>query len=256
MLLSLPLYQWSKLKYALLDWFTNPKQVLLPLLAIVLVALYLKPSLYKKFILCGVCALSITYLIVISPVGAFITTQGLTLFLPPDVGQPADAIVVLGRGRLAEQERVQAAVRLWQAERAPIILTTGRSEASRLSDQLTKLGIPPDVQLIESQARTTEENATRSLPLLQTIGTNQLILVTDQPHMLRSVLTFQSFGFQVIPHPVTIPSKYPSIEKTTLALREYVGLASYALLGRFQPRTTSVATSEMHQYRSVNADNY
>ena len=255
MLLSLPLYQWSQLKYAWVDWFTNPKQVLLPLLTIALVAVCCKSFPHKKFILRGVCGLSLGYLILISPVGAFATTQGLMLLLAPDAGQPADAIVVLGRGPLAEQERAQAAVNLWRAKRAPVILTTGRGEAPRLSAQLTQFGVPSTVQLVEPQARTTEENAIRSWPLLQTIEAKRLILVTDQPHMLRSVLTFQSLGFQVIPHPVTIPSKYPSIKKTTLALREYVGLASYAVLGRFQSRTASVAVSDMPQYRSMNADN-
>ncbi|NEP18766.1 MAG: YdcF family protein [Leptolyngbya sp. SIO4C1] len=152
--------------------------------------------------------------------------------------------MVLGRGSLAEQTRAQAAVQLWQAKRAPVILTTGRGEAARLSAHITQLGVPLRAQLIEPNARTTEENAVRSFDLLHTIGVNRLILITDQPHMLRSVLTFQSFGFQVIPHPVTISPSLPAIEETALALREYVGLVSYALIGRFQPRTVSVAVLE------------
>ena len=210
-----------------------------------MVAFSLKPFPYKKVIFRSACTLGIAYLILISPIGAAATTQGLTLFLSPDTGESADAIVVLGRGPLAEQERAEAAVQLWQAQRAPVILTTGRGEAPRLSSQITQLGVPLEAQLIEPQARTTEENAIHSFDLLQTIGASQLILVTDQPHMLRSVLTFQSFGFHIIPHPVTIPSTRSSIEKTALALREYVGLVSYAFIGRFQPRTISVATSEM-----------
>lgn len=243
MLASFTPCQWGQLKYALLNWFADPQQVLLPLIAIALITVCLKPSWYKMLLLRSACTLSIAYLLLISPLGATVTTQGLTLFLPPDVGQPADAIVVLGRGPLAEQARAQAAANLWQAKRAPLILTTGRNEAPRLSAQLTQLGVPATAQLVEPQARTTEENAIRSFQLLQATGANRLILITDQPHMLRSVLTFQSFGFQVIPHAVAVSSKYPAIERTTLALREYVGLVSYALLGRFQPRTTSVATT-------------
>ncbi|NEQ50274.1 MAG: YdcF family protein [Leptolyngbya sp. SIO3F4] len=245
MFFSLPLYQWGQFKYALLDWFTDPKRVLVPLLAILLVIFFLRASVCKRLLFHSVCSLSVAYLLLISPLGAKATTRGLTLFLSPDLGQTADAIVILGRGSLAEQERTQAAEFLWRAKRAPIILTTGRWEAPRLSAQLIRLGIPADVQLVEPQARTTEENALRSFELLQSIEANRLLLVTDQPHMLRSVLTFQRLGFEIIPYPVTVPSSLPSIEKTALALREYVGLVSYALIGRLQFRSTPVAVLEI-----------
>lgn len=223
----------------MLDWFTDPKQVLLPLLIIGLIVFFLKASPPKRLILRTVCTLGATYLALTSPLGATIATRGLTLLLSPDTGQAADAIVVLGRGPLAEHERVQAATKLWKAERAPTILTTGRGEALRMPTQLIQLGVPLDVQLIEPKARTTEENAVRSFELLRDIGARRIILVTDQPHMLRSVWTFRSFGFKAVPYPVEIPTTLPAIEKTALALREYVGLFSYALVGRFQPRKTS-----------------
>lgn len=243
MFLTIPLVLWGELKYALFNWFITPTRTLLPLIALLLITFIGKQSLYKTVIRRSACACSIIYLLLISPIGAAATIHGLTLFLSPDKGQQADAIVVLGRGSLAESERAQAAARLWQAQRAPVILTTGRGEAPRLSAQITQLGVPLEAQLIEPQARTTAENATRSFGLLQALGANRLILVTDQPHMLRSVLTFQSFGFQVTPHPVRIPPSLPTINKTALALREYVGLASYTLLGRFQRRALPVATS-------------
>jgi len=152
---------------------------------------------------------------------------------------------------LAEPERVQTAFRLWQGDRAPIILTTGRGEAPRLSAQLTQLGVPLSAQIVEPQARTAEENAIRASELLQTIGASRLILVTDQPHMLRSVLTFKSFGFQVIPHPVIVPLTVPAMQRTTLALREYAGLVSYALIGRFQPRPFAAAPETLPQRELV-----
>lgn len=244
LLLILSLNQWSQFKRALLNWFVDPKQVLVPLVLIGLVVLCLKASPYKKVILRSIFALGIGYLLLISPIGATATTQSLTLFLSPDIGQAADAIVILGRGSLAEKERAQAAAHLWKENRAPVILTTGRGEASRLSTQLLQLGIPLDAQLIEPQARTTEENATHSFKFLKTINANRLILITDQPHMLRSVLTFKSFGFEIIPHTVTVPSSLPSIEKTAIALREYVGLASYGLIGRFHSRVEAATSPQ------------
>ncbi|MEM1252669.1 MAG: hypothetical protein AAGI69_09550 [Cyanobacteria bacterium P01_H01_bin.21] len=81
------------------------------------------------------------------------TTQGLTLFLSSDTGQSADAIVVLSYGDLANKERVEAAVQLWQAKRATIILVTGMTEvASRYSAQITHLGILLQAQFIEPQS--------------------------------------------------------------------------------------------------------
>lgn len=237
----LSMHQWSQLKSALLDWFTDPEQVLLPLCGIALVTFALRRLPYRNVILRSLGILGVAYGVLISPVGAVITTEGLGLFLEADVGQPADAIVVLGRGPLAEQERALAAVELWQGKRAPIILMTGRGEAPRLSEQITFSGVPTAVQLIENQARTTEENAQFSYPLLQAAGVRRLILITDQPHMLRSVLTFQSFGFQVTPFPVNVPPSLPAIERTALALREYLGIASYAIVGRFQSRSAAVA---------------
>lgn len=241
MVFSLSLHQWGQIKSTLLNWFTDPQQILLPLLAIALVTLCLRPFPLRKWIIRSTCALGLAYSLLISPLGATLVTQGLMVFLPAYQGQPADAIIILGRGTLAEQARAATASQLWQAQRAPVILATGRGEAPRLSTLLTELGVPPAVQLIEPQARTTEENAVRSYELLQSIDAKQLILITDQPHMLRSLLTFQSFGFQVTPYPISVPSTLPSIEKTALALREYVGLAGYALVGRFQPRSTEVA---------------
>ena len=240
MVFLLHLHQWSRFKYTLSNWFTDPRQVLLSLLIVWITVLYFRALPCRKSILHGVCIFYIVYLVLISPLGAKVTTKGLTLFLASDDGQKADAIVVLGRGPLAEQERVQATTKLWQTQRAPLILTTGHGEAARLSEQLARLGVPLGVQLIESKARTTEENAARSFELLQSIGARCIILVTDQPHMLRSVLLFRSFGFETVPYPVEIPATLPTIEKTALALREYTGLISYALLGRFQPRKTSV----------------
>ena len=58
--------------------------------------------------------------------------------------------------------------------------------------------------------------------------------------MLRSVLTFRSFGFDIIPRPVTISDSFSSIEKTSLALHEYAAWSSYVILGRLKARTEIV----------------
>lgn len=53
---------------------------------------------------------AIGYSLMISPIGAKSLVTGLNLFLPEDDRQPADAVVVLGRGDLLEKERSQRAL--------------------------------------------------------------------------------------------------------------------------------------------------
>jgi len=75
-----------------------------------------------------------------------------------------------------------------------------------------------------------------SAQMLRQRQAKRLILITDSPHMLRSLLTFRSLGFEVIPEPIPLPSDLPSIAVSITALREYVGLMSYASAGRFHSR--------------------
>ncbi len=163
--------------------------------------------------------------------------NGLEHFLPTDDGQRADAIVILGRGDLAEKERSQIATRLLRSGRAPFIFTTGKDEAPKMLELLASNGIPSEFILGENCARTTEENAIFTSVILKSQSVHQIILVTDTPHMLRSLLTFRSFGFDVTPKSVPVPSTLTSMQVSILAIREYLGLLSYSILGRFQPRT-------------------
>jgi hypothetical protein len=73
--------------------------------------------------------------------------------------------------------------------------------------------------------------------LLSSQNLNRIILITDQPHMLRAWLTFRRFGFDVIPHMEPIQDWVAHHERSFLAIREYLGLLSYKLLGRFQAPT-------------------
>ena len=75
--------------------------------------------------------------------------------------------------------------------------------------------------------------------LLQPQGRKQILLVTDPPHMLRSLLTFRSLGFTVIPHPSPLPQTLSPQEKDALMLREYSALFFYSLLGWFLPQNYS-----------------
>jgi uncharacterized SAM-binding protein YcdF (DUF218 family) len=176
----------------------------------------------------------------ISPLGIGIGQWGLMSLIPPDSGDVADAIVVLGRGSDLRDSRIAEAWELWKSKRAPQIFASGMLDAKRTIQTLENLGVQEQYLSGEECSQSTQENALFSSALLRSQGVKKILLVTDPPHMLRSLLTFQSFGFQVIPHPSPLPAQYTSQNQMTAVLREYAGLAGYTLTGQFSPRTEDI----------------
>lgn len=166
-------------------------------------------------------------------------TQGLVAFVPPDTGQKADAIVVLGRGWPLLFSRVDAAAELWQAKRAPIIFASGIDDAPNLMQLLAEKGIPQQALDGENCSLTTEENAIFSAAILQPQGVRRILLVTDSHHMLRSLMVFRAYGFDVIPHKSAVPQDWNPKERGFLKLREYGGILNYSFRGLFTQRRFS-----------------
>jgi uncharacterized SAM-binding protein YcdF (DUF218 family) len=183
-------------------------------------------------------------LALLSPWGVGLANRGLVALLPPDAGGLTDAIVVLGRGPGLQNQRVSAAVALWQAQRAPLIFASGVGDAEDALAKLRVQGIPESALDGEGCSLTTEENARFTAAMLKPRGVQHILLVTDPPHMLRSLLTFQSFGFQVTPYPASLPTLTRQ-QKTFMVFSEYGGLMNYGLRGRFFSRETEVITARM-----------
>lgn len=189
----------------------------------------------------AVVALTLACLLITSPPGLALATHTLTNQIPADSGAKADAIVVLGRGTRFMYDRSAITAALWQGKRAPRIFVSGRGDAIWLAAQLLDNGIPSTAIEGENCSLTTEENAQFTAETLLPQGMKQIILVTDAPHMLRSRLTFESLGFQVIAHPSTLPADLSYRENIELVVREYAGILSYVLRGRFHERETTEA---------------
>ncbi|MEM7770017.1 MAG: YdcF family protein [Cyanobacteria bacterium P01_A01_bin.37] len=165
--------------------------------------------------------------------------QGLVSPLPQSSEVAADTIVMLGRGGGWADEQVETATQLWASNRDSQIFISGNSiETEILSEKLLKEGIPSEQISGEYCSRSTEDNARFTKAILADKQIHQITLVTDEPHMLRSLLTFQSFGFQVSHHPVELPDEMNDFTVSKIALREYLALISYASLGRFQQRSS------------------
>lgn len=185
-------------------------------------------------------------LLLLSPPGAALANQALVGFLPVDSGEPVDAIVILGRGQRFQQSRVDVASDLWWGDRAPVIFASGTGDAPAMLELLRQKGIPDHVLAGENCSLTTEENAQFSAHMLKPKGIQDILLVTDPHHMWRSLLTFQSFGFKVIPH-LSAPLLQTNYrQRVSLLLTEYSGLVTYALRGRFLPRASSITETSHH----------
>lgn len=158
-----------------------------------------------------------------------IAEKGLVLFLPSDPGTPADAIVILGRGSEFSPSRIELATQLWQANRAPIIFGSGNWDANQFFIQLMQQGIPETALGGEGCSQTTPENALFSAAILQLRSVEKILLVTDGPHMWRSMLDFQDQGFSVIPKISAFPTAIGFIDKSFLVFREYLFLITSGL---------------------------
>lgn len=230
-----PTKVWAIMSSVLLFALSRPLMAIALLAAIASLVWLLTPRKWKKRILLITAALVVGYLIVISPFVSATGTRLLTAFVPADSGEPADAIVVLGRGYEQNPTRSQIAGELWQSKRAPLVFPSGRNDAL-IMETILRADFPQASVASEPCSSTTEQNAEFTAALLNPKGVKTIILVTDPAHMWRSLLTFQSFGFKVIPHytplsPDTIPTK-----KRFLFVREAIGLFNYAILGRYRSR--------------------
>jgi uncharacterized SAM-binding protein YcdF (DUF218 family) len=127
---------------------------------------------------------------------------------------------------------------LWEAKRSPKIFASGMLDAEFVLSRLKEAGIPSSALSGERCSQSTAENALFTSAVLYPQGVRKVLLVTDPPHMLRSLWMFRSYQFSVIPHLSPTPPQHNAPKRLVTMLREYVGLASYKLSGVFEPRTT------------------
>lgn len=196
---------------------------------------------WKNYWTKAAIAAVIASVLITSPPGIAAATQLLTGLVPSDLGEPAEAIVVLGRGQRSRLDRIEAVTALWRAKRAPKIFASGITDAPLMVKAWKARGIPDEAIDGEGCSRTTEENAQFTAAILRPQGIKRILLVTDPPHLLRSWLTLQSFGFDVIPYGVELPKHLTYRQRAAILFREYGGLVSYGVKGRFFERNPSIS---------------
>lgn len=99
---------------------------------------------------------------------------------------PSDFIIVPG----GSQSRARFAACCFHEGIAPRILVTGRDDASINHDLLIKLGVPPSAIFVESDSRSTLENARFSAPILRKTEAQTVTIVTSLYHSSRALATF------------------------------------------------------------------
>ncbi len=169
------------------------------------------------------------------------------------------AIVVLGGGRVTQApeygdvdtvsalplQRLRYAARIQRTSGLPLLVSGGAlragqvSEAALMANVLREdFGVP--VRWLETESRTTQENAEASARMLAQHGVTHVILVTDALHMRRAHANFVRQGLTVLP-----------------AATGYMAPASaYSLLAWLTPQHDTLGSSRraMHEWLGLLRD--
>jgi uncharacterized SAM-binding protein YcdF (DUF218 family) len=201
-----------------------------------------------------------------SPLGNLLLYPLEARFPPWDPARGApDGIVVLGgaidadlsasHGTVvftrAADRVIEAAALARQYPKARIIfsggsgkLTDGQREADYAAAIFERLGVAKDRLTMERRSRNTTENAEFSKQLAAPKSGERWLLVTSAFHMPRSIGIFRKVGFPVEPCPVDwrtggsgdllefSPYVLDGLERTEIAVREYLGLVAYRISGK------------------------
>ncbi|MBW4691628.1 MAG: YdcF family protein [Lyngbya sp. HA4199-MV5] len=236
-----------RLSWLGVEWLGDPVRVVLTLVGVISLLWFFRSRRWLRRVQRSAIALLIGYLLLISPPVVALAMAGIVSPLPPDPGTKVDAIVILGRGREQSPERVKVVAQLWQNQRAPILFASGIVDAPELVTTLRTQSIPAQAISGESCSRTTWENAVFTKALLQPQGVKQILLVTDAPHLWRSLLIFEQAGFQVIPSASSLASEMTSAQRAMLLLREYFFLGTYPITLEQERKTLQRPLADVKQ---------
>jgi uncharacterized SAM-binding protein YcdF (DUF218 family) len=233
-------------------------------LIVLCVAGYLLRKKWPRFGM-GLSVLSLSVLVAIS------TSAGASLLVRPleQLNAPltsannktAQAIVVLGGGQLVHAPeygglsvpnaitliRLRYAAKLYLQTGLPILVTGGvpsgapQSEAAQMARVLREDFSTP-VKWLEEASDNTAQNAQFSARMLQPVGVQRILLVTDAMHMARAKSIFVRNGFEVVAaptqflggqnqfsSPLNFTPSANALYHASFAMHEWVGLIWYWL---------------------------
>lgn len=157
--------------------------------------------------------------------------------------EPADAIVVLGRGGVDTDgvltnrslRRTLDGIGLYGDGLAPVLVLSGPADETAARARLAQgLGVPSEAILRTSSAKTTRGEAEEIRRLLIPLGRRRILLVADPIDMPRARAVMERAGFTVLPAPTAATG--PSDPESRLGLlrdilSELAGWTYYRLTG-------------------------
>ena len=187
-------------------------------------------------------------------------------FARPPLPEKVDGIVVLGGGfegainlvrggyelNSGGDRMVETAILARRFPTAKVVVSGGTGElflegegdAATAPRLLTALGVTADRLILENKSRNTYENAVFTKELVTPKPGETWLLVTSAFHMPRAKALFDKAGFATIPWPVDYrttgregiglfrDNPADSLQVTTMAIREWIGLFAYWISGR------------------------
>jgi uncharacterized SAM-binding protein YcdF (DUF218 family) len=104
--------------------------------------------------------------------------------------------------------RVLEGARLYRLLDRPTVIVSGgvtgrevgaRPESEAMRDAILRVGVPSDHVIMESESKTTREEAIVIARMLGDRAREPIVLVTSPTHMGRSLAVFRSLGFDPVP---------------------------------------------------------
>lgn len=135
-----------------------------------------------------------------------------------DSPQKADAILVLG-GETRKGDRVMHAAGLYQRGLAPLLVLSGTPigfrthETEVMQRHAESLGVPSDrILVVKHDSDSTREEAGVVVPVLQSRGAKEVILVTSNFHTGRAKRVFEKVAGPAGPRFLASPARDPTFE--------------------------------------------
>jgi uncharacterized SAM-binding protein YcdF (DUF218 family) len=226
-------------------------------LLILVSLLFLSLGKRKTGIAFAVATLLLTYGLSIFAVADLIVAPLEAKYPPISDAEGSAAIVVLGGGAMdhSPENGGQPVLTPESAARAlygfelskryglPLVYSGGEDGNQGIAAKRLwlSLGVPEKKIILETKSYDTKTNASRVAEILKG---GKVIVVTSAYHMPRSILSFRKAGMQPVAAPTMYLFKYfepgladflpntGALDKTTIALHEYVGLLYYSLILR------------------------
>ncbi len=245
-------------------WFAEPSNVFLALLLVAIALLWTKWRRSARRLLTFLAA--VVVILAVLPIGTWLIVPLESRFpqireIPPSavglitLGGAVNQFMTVARDQTSLSggvERLTEFIAIARRRPELLLVYTGGSGSLRRQDLketlvvrrlFGEIGFDPARVVYEDQSRNTHENAVMTHALIRPEPDDLWVVITSAMHMPRAVGVFRKAGWKILPYPVDYKTDgtgkyryfqgFPSgFGKLGVALKEWVGLIAYRVLGR------------------------